>query len=84
MNCEEATALVEKKRDAKLSRTERIGLWIHLLYCKLCGLFFEQSQMVDKTAKTYADKVDSGQKVYPLRPQRKTQLAAEMEAELRK
>jgi len=68
MSCEHATALVEKKRDDKLQLSERMGLWVHLAYCSICALFFEQSKILDDSAKAYAVKVHNEQKTYPLDP----------------
>jgi hypothetical protein len=36
MNCKEATQLMSHDLDRKLSRAERLGLWLHLLVCKGC------------------------------------------------
>jgi heterodisulfide reductase subunit B len=84
MSCEHATALVEKKRDDKLQLSERMGLWVHLAYCSICALFFEQSKILDDSAKAYADKVHNEQKTYPLDPERKAKLTAAFDAEMKK
>ena len=84
MSCEHATALVEKKRDDKLLISERLGLWVHLAYCSICALFFEQSKIVDDSAKAYADKVYNEQKTYPLNPEQKAKLTAAFDAEMKK
>ena len=36
MNCQEAGALIEKEQFEQLSFTKRVGLRVHLLYCKCC------------------------------------------------
>ena len=84
LNCESATALVEKKRDKKLEWSERIGLWIHLAYCGFCALFFEQSRILDQSTKAYAEKITTEQKSYKLDPLHKAQLTEAFEKELRK
>ena len=83
MNCESATALVEKKRDKKLELSERLGLWIHLGYCSICALFFEQSKILDDCTKVYGDKVTNEQKAYKLDPERKATLIKAFDTELK-
>jgi hypothetical protein len=83
MNCESASALVEKKRDKKLDFSEKIGLWIHLGYCSICALFFEQSKILDESAKAYATKVTNEQKAYKLNPERKAELNKAFDTELK-
>lgn len=48
MTCREATYLHEKRRENMLSRTERIALKLHLLWCKVCILFYQQMDGIDK------------------------------------
>lgn len=48
MNCREATYLHEKKKEGKLSATEKIALNIHLLYCRMCALFYKQMDGMGK------------------------------------
>ena len=84
MNCQSATAVVEKKRDGKLAFTERLGLWIHLSYCSLCALFFQQSKILDDSAKSYAAKVTNEQKTYKLDEGFKTKLNRDFDSELKK
>ena len=84
LNCESATALVEKKRDKKLDLSEKLGLWVHLGYCSICALFFEQSKVLDESAKSYAAKVINEQKVYKMDPDRKAELIRDFDQEIKK
>ncbi len=84
MSCHTATALIEKKRDKKLDLPERIGLWVHLAYCKICGLFFAQGKILDDSIKAYAEKVAQGEKTYKLNPERKGKLTEAFDKELGK
>ena len=84
LNCEGATALVEKQCEKKLSFTERIGLWIHMAYCGFCKLFYKQSKILDDSAKAYADRVSSEQKTYKLNPEFKVKLNEAFDTELKK
>jgi len=84
MSCEGATALIEKKRDQKLGLAERIGLWVHLGYCSFCALFFEQSRVLDESARSYSEKISSEQKSYQLNPGLKAELKKSFDLELNK
>ncbi len=84
MTCEQATALVEKKRDQKLDFSERIGLWLHMAYCRFCALFAEQSRIIDECTKAYADKASDEKGIYKLDVKRKAELSEAFDAELRK
>jgi predicted AAA+ superfamily ATPase len=83
LNCETATALVEKKRDQKLELSERFGLWIHLAYCSFCALFFQQSKIIDDSAKAYGEKITNEQKAYKLDPLRKAALTEAFDKEIK-
>lgn len=54
MNCRKATYLSELKREGKLTFTQQFGLWFHLLYCKACTLFVNQSKVINKHVHDYA------------------------------
>ena len=84
LNCEGATALVEKQCEKKLSFSERVGLWIHMAYCGFCRLFYKQSKILDDSAKAYADRVSSEQKIYKLNPEFKIKLNEAFDTELKK
>ena len=61
MNCKEATYFHEKKKEGKLSFAEMIGLNIHLLYCRVCKLFFLQIDELQKYVHqlSYSEKISS-------------------------
>jgi predicted anti-sigma-YlaC factor YlaD len=84
MRCENATAMVEKKRDGKMRTLEKVGLWIHLGYCSLCKLFFKQSEIIDRSYTAYADRIQTEEKVYPFDPVRKDILNKAFREELHK
>ena len=48
-NCEQATFLLAKKSEQKLSLKERAKLFYHLLFCDPCRRFKVQTQIIDKT-----------------------------------
>ncbi len=45
--CEEATKLVVKKREQKLSTIQRFKLWLHLAICSACKRFEIQNTWLD-------------------------------------
>jgi len=55
INCQRATYLHEKNREGKLDAMERLGLWIHLLYCKFCKAFFKQIDVIETSSKKLSD-----------------------------
>ena len=84
MNCANATAMVEKKRDGKATFTERLGVWIHLRFCSLCRLFFEQCAVLDKSFRAFAGHIDIEKQAYPLDPAKKQSLSKAFDEELKK
>ncbi|HRG87934.1 MAG TPA: hypothetical protein PLW44_02875 [Chitinophagales bacterium] len=51
MTCKEATYLHEIKKEGKLTLSQRVGLWVHLLYCNLCRRFVKQTDVLSKQVK---------------------------------
>lgn len=51
MTCKEATYLHEVKKEGKLTLSQRVGLWVHLLYCNLCRRFVKQTDVLSKQVK---------------------------------
>lgn len=51
MTCKEATYLHEIKKEGKLTLSQRVGLWVHLLYCNLCRRFVKQTDILSKQVK---------------------------------
>lgn len=50
ISCKDATYLVSKKEEKKLSFLEMIQLKIHLLICIFCRLFEQQTKLIGKNA----------------------------------
>ena len=78
MSCRDATYLHEKKREGKLTMSESMGLWFHLLYCKFCALFFKQIEKLETSS------VQLSEKEFILRPERKAKLESDFKEELKK
>ncbi len=47
LSCEKATELIEKKKLFKLSRIEKIQLFMHTSVCKYCARYEKQSTLLD-------------------------------------
>ncbi len=50
ISCKEATFLISKKEENKLSFVEKIKLKMHLLICSFCRLFEKQSKLISMNA----------------------------------
>jgi hypothetical protein len=44
--CEEATFLISKRQDTALTVRERYALIVHLIVCKYCRRFLEQTRLL--------------------------------------
>ena len=51
ISCHEATFLISKKQEEKLSLTEQMKLSLHLMYCKYCNRFAKQTKEITKAIK---------------------------------
>lgn len=65
MTCRDATYLYEKKKEGKITISERIGLWWHLIICKFCSLFFMQMEKLEKSARNLPDKTATSTTLNP-------------------
>ncbi len=57
-NCKEVTRLVSESMERKLPFRKRMGLWMHLSMCKLCGGFRKELQMIQKAARQQAERIE--------------------------
>ena len=48
VGCDKASYLVSKKQEATLSITEAFQLKMHLIACKMCRHFEDQSEFINK------------------------------------
>ncbi|MCB0697259.1 MAG: hypothetical protein KDC07_07835 [Chitinophagaceae bacterium] len=51
ISCKEATYLVSKKEQGKITIAERIRLSLHLMICKFCKRFEKQNKIITEHAK---------------------------------
>ena len=57
ISCHDATYLISKKQEEKLSFAERIKLAIHLMYCKYCNRFNKQTKQITLSIKKMNEKM---------------------------
>ena len=50
ISCKQATYLMGKAEEGKLSLTERLQLWIHTRICSLCALFRRQTRAMQQAS----------------------------------
>lgn len=48
ISCKEATILVSKKEEGKLSFRKRMALFMHFIICNMCRLFAKQNKTIIK------------------------------------
>ena len=55
LNCDKATYLLSKREVGKLNCTEKVKLRMHLVSCKYCRMFAEQTRYITKQIRTFAE-----------------------------
>lgn len=81
ITCKDASYLHEKMKEGKLSFTEKLGLKIHLLYCRLCRIFFKQLDELEKHTHRFSQ---SEKTIASLDAYAKTKMKQAFEQELKK
>ena len=54
ITCQQATDMVSKKEEGKLSFLNSIQLWYHLFICTVCKLFYRQNELIIKNTHSLA------------------------------
>jgi len=44
--CKKATELMELREEGRLSRSERLGLWFHVMMCGVCKNYEQQRELL--------------------------------------
>lgn len=52
LSCDEATFLISKERDTRLTFREKLNLRMHLLSCKICMRFEKEIRAIDRYLKS--------------------------------
>lgn len=55
LNCDKATYLLSKSEVEKLNCTERLKLRMHLVSCKYCRMFAEQTKYISKQLRAFSE-----------------------------
>lgn len=58
-NCKHATLIAVKQESGRVTVTERMRLWIHLLQCDACKNFLKQSALINKAVRQLHDRLFS-------------------------
>lgn len=56
ITCNQATEMMAKKEEGKISLTNRVRLWYHLFICTMCRLYKKQDAFIVKHMHTVDDK----------------------------
>lgn len=56
LSCKEATFLIEKQLDGRLSFVERMQLKGHLFFCKICVAYNKKAKILHKILQNYIRK----------------------------
>lgn len=78
-NCKQATLFILKKKDRRLSITERARLFIHLLFCDPCKRFVKQSDFIDHSLH-HCDEMLYDQPVHSLPEETRKKIQQELDA----
>lgn len=63
INCDEATTICTKNQYKEASFWEKIKLNIHLLRCKICGLYSKQNGKLTEMCNKHLQKIDCENKL---------------------
>lgn len=54
ITCKEATLLIGKEQEHAITLREKFNMHLHLLFCKVCALFYKQSNHLHTVIKQLA------------------------------
>lgn len=80
-DCEKATRLSVKKEEGKLSVTEKLQLFYHLLWCHVCRRFVKQIRRINSMGSNYHQAIQTNPP-YTLPPESKEKMLQEIEKHL--
>lgn len=83
ITCKEATLLIGKEQEHAISFSEKIKMHLHLLFCKVCALFYKQSNHLHSAVKQLASD-ESVQEYISLNEDKKASLEDLIQKELKK
>ena len=82
-NCKEATLLISKREEEKLSLFEKVFLQVHILYCKFCRNFSKQSILLKQSLHDLSQKNEAAEYIVTLTEEKKTNLKKEISERLK-
>lgn len=82
ITCKEATLLAGKEQEKAITLKERIEMHLHLYYCKVCAIFYKQTNHLHKTIKELS-KEENVEEVLVLADEKKAALQQVIDQELK-
>lgn len=58
MNCRQATAIISRSLEQKLTYSEQLGLKFHLLLCSRCRCFRQNNYKLSQLVKDYCHRTE--------------------------
>ena len=80
ISCYDATYLISKKQEEKLSLTEQMKLSLHLMYCKYCNRFAKQTKQITDSIKKMNKKMKDSSIKIKLTEEQKKRIADAMKS----
>ena len=80
ISCYDATYLISKKQEEKLSLTEQMKLSLHLMYCKYCNRFAKQTKQITDSIKKMNKKMKDNSVKIKLTEEQKKRIADAMKS----
>lgn len=81
LTCDEATKICDKNQYKAATLVEKIKLGIHLLYCKTCGLYSKQNNVMSTCYKIHKDELNGTE--YCLNEEEKKHIDKELKARIK-
>lgn len=79
LSCKEVSLLESQSMDRRLTLLERLGVSIHLLYCKACPRLRKQMQLIRAACQQYAkEPVDTSSALPRLTPEARERIQREL------
>jgi predicted anti-sigma-YlaC factor YlaD len=74
MDCDQATSLINKRDQEKLSCRQRFSLRVHLMTCSLCRNYEKQILSINKNILRFKEALENDEVVFTLPPKQKEEM----------
>jgi hypothetical protein len=62
-NCAEVSMLSLQQNEVKLPLQKRAEMYVHVLFCKCCSSYIQQSKVIDLNLKKYKAKIEKAPEI---------------------